>query len=80
MKVGDYGPVRITGGKHLGKFGFYDNEDEGGAVVYLEGSEPLSGDYVIIPFAHLEHLDVSSFGVERFKREHPELARQAGIE
>ena len=48
--------------------------------MYLEGSEPLSGDYVIIPFAHLEHVDLTSFGVERFMREDSELARQAGIE
>ena len=80
MKVGEYGPVRITGGKHRDKFAFYDNDDERGAVVYLEGSEPLSGDYVIIPIAQLEPVDVTSFGIERFKRAHPELARQAGIE
>lgn len=79
--VGKYGPVRITGGMHQGKFGYYDNESDSGdkAVVYLEGSDLLSGDYVLIPFSHLEAVDVASIGVERFKREHPKLAETAGL-
>jgi len=40
----------------------------------------LSGDYVIVPFRFLEQVEVTSVGVERFKREHRELARQGGIE
>ena len=76
----NYGLVRITGGKHAGKLGYYDNDEGKDAIVYLEGAELLSGDYVIVPFRVLEQVDVSSVGVERFKREHPVLARQAGIE
>ena len=75
-----YGLVRITGSEHAGKLGYYDNDEGKDAVVYLEGAELLSGDYVIIPFRFLEEVEVSSVTVERFKREHPELARQAGIE
>ena len=44
--------------------------------MYLEGAELLSGDYVTIPFRFLEGVAVTSVTVERFKREHPELARQ----
>ena len=51
-----------------------------GTRVYLEGAELLSGTYVIVPRRFLEEVDVTSVGVERFKREHPELAKQAGIE
>jgi hypothetical protein len=79
MSLG-YGLVKITGGEHSGKLGFYDNEEGDDAVVYLEGSEPLSADFVVIPFRFLEPVDLSSLSVERFKREHPNLARQAGID
>ncbi len=75
-----YGLVRVTGGEHAGKLGYYDNEEGDGAVVYLEGAELLSGDYVIVPFPHLEQVELTSLGVERFKREHPALAKAAGIE
>ena len=75
-----YGLVRITGGEHLGKLGYYDNDEGKDAIVYLEGAELLSGDYVIVSLRVLEQVEVTSVRVERFKREHPELARQAGIE
>ena len=75
-----YGLVRITGGEHAGKLGYYDNDEAKEAIVYLEGAELLSGDYVTIPLRFLEEVEVTSVSVERFKREHPELARQAGIE
>jgi len=75
-----YGLVRITGGEHLGKLGYYDNDEGKDAVVYLEGAELLSADFVLVPPRFLEQVEVTSVGVERFKREHPELARQAGIE
>jgi hypothetical protein len=75
-----YGLVRITGGEHAGKLGYYDNDEGKDAIVYLEGAELLSGDYVLVPSRFLEEVDLTSVGVERFKREHPELAKQAGIE
>ena len=76
----NYGLVRITGGEHLGKLGYYDNDEGKDAVVYLEGAELLSADFVLVPLRFLEQIEVTSVGVERFKREHPELARQAGID
>ena len=57
---------RMRASRRLAKFG--------------TAAELLSGDYVIVPFRFLEQVEVTSVGVERFKREHPELARQAGIE
>jgi hypothetical protein len=78
--LGNYGLVRILSGKHKGEMGYYDNEHERGrAIVYLEGSELLSADYVIISFRALERIEISSLEVERFKREHPSLAKAAGI-
>ena len=78
--LGNYGLVRILSGKHKGEMGYYDNEDEGGrAIVYLEGSELLSADYVSIAFRALERIEITSLDVERFKREHPSLAKVAGI-
>jgi hypothetical protein len=76
----NYGLVRITGGEHAGKLGYYDNDEGKDAIVYLEGAELLSADYVIVPLRFLEQVKVTSVDVERFKREHPELARQAGTE
>lgn len=31
----EYGPVIIIGGKFKGKWGFYDDDDTNGAIVYL---------------------------------------------
>jgi len=77
---GNYGVVRITAGTHKGKLGYYDNEDERGkAIVYLEGSRLLSAEYVSIAFRNLARVEVTSLNIERFKREHPGLARAAGI-
>ena len=36
-----YGLVRITGGEHLGKLGYYDNDEGKDAIVYLESAELL---------------------------------------
>jgi hypothetical protein len=78
--LGNYGLVRITAGRHKGKIGYYDNEDERGkAIVYLEGSQLLSADYVSIAFRSLERIEITSLNTERFKREHPGLAKAAGI-
>jgi hypothetical protein len=77
---GNYGIVRVTAGKHKGKMGYYDNEDEQGrGIVYLEGSQLLSADYVSVAFRYLERIEITSLNVERFKREHPRLAEAAGI-
>jgi hypothetical protein len=79
LRTGDYGIVRVTSGEHVGRIGYYDDEsDDGrGAIVYFK--EPLTGAYDVIAFKHLEHVDISSLDVERFRRDHPDLAKAAGI-
>lgn len=77
---GNYGIVRIAAGTHRGKLGYYDNEDEQGkAILYLEGSPLLSADYERIAFRSLARMEIASLNVETIKREHPGLAKAAGI-
>jgi hypothetical protein len=79
VRVGDYGVVRVISGAHEGKLGFYDNESDDGksAIVYF--GEPLVGPWELVAFKQLERVDIESLDVQRFKRDHPALARAAGI-
>jgi len=53
IEVGDYGPVRITGGRYRTRCGYYDDEGEkiGTAIVYM--GKPGDG-WKEIPLKYLE--------------------------
>ena len=73
VNVADYGPVLILTGEHAGQVGYYDDEsdDPGKALVYL--GEPFTSNYILIPHAELEKVDVKSIHLERWKRAYPWL-------
>lgn len=73
-----YGPVRVIAGEHKGKVGYYDDEgdEEGTAIVYFE--KPFEGPYTVIPLCDLAPAE-NSLELERFVRDHPELAQEAGV-
>ncbi len=71
-----HGVVEVTRGPHQGKVGYYDDEEVGGAVVYFE--EPFSGPMQVIPIAWLRPSDARHLPLEKWLREHPDLARQMG--
>ena len=80
INVGEYGPVRILKGENKDQIDYYDDEDDepGQAVVYL--GEPFESDYVLIPHADLEKVDVTSIHIERWKRAYPWLVKQLGLD
>ena len=73
-----YGPVRVTQGRHTGKVGYYDDEGDrpGQAVVYF--GVPFNSAYTIIWRKWLEPVDVTLRGLEKFKRDYPEIAVALG--
>jgi hypothetical protein len=79
VTAGDYGPVRVLNGEHKGQIGYYYDEDDdpSKAVVYL--GEPFASDYVLIPHADLEKVDVESIHLEKGKRAYPWLAKKLGV-
>jgi hypothetical protein len=77
--VGRYGVVRVVAGPHVGMVGYYDDEnDEGDAAIVYFG-EPFKTTYHEIAYDKLEHVDVKHIGLERLKRDHPELTKQLGL-
>jgi hypothetical protein len=75
-----FGFVRVIGGTHAGKIGYYDDDDDNSrnAIVYL--NEPLIEDYSLIPKRFLRNTDVSTLMAQRFKRRFPNLVKLFGIE
>lgn len=84
LAIGDYGPVRVVAGPHTGKCGYYDDDDPGdhgtpgAAIVYF--GQPFDSDYVRLPYECLVPSDVPHLPTETWRREHPEAARQLGVE
>lgn len=77
--VGEYGVVRVISGRHKGKIGYYDDDADAGrsAIVYFE--VPFKTPHTLVPYRNLENVDVRLIGLERFKRDHPDLARVLGL-
>jgi len=73
----DYGPVLILRGKYQGTVGYYDDDESGRAVVYL--GEPFVSDPVLLRRSDLEKITAKSAQLEKWKREHPWLAKQLGV-
>ena len=73
---GDYGPVLILRGRHQGKVGYYDDDDDG-AIVYL--GAPFSSDAVRLKRTHIRKIDAKSAELEKWKRRYPWLAKQLGV-
>ena len=82
VRVGEYGPVLILRGQHAGSVGYYDDDEAeadspDAAVVYL--GEPFVSAHVLVPHADLERLDATNLHLDRWKREHPWLAKYLGV-
>jgi hypothetical protein len=76
VEQGDYGPVLILRGRHQGKVGYYDDDDDG-AIVYL--GAPFSSDAVRLKHSYIQKIDAKSAELEKWKRRHPWLAKQLGV-
>lgn len=74
-----YGAVEITGGKHKGLIGYYDDDDWGSdrAVVYLD--IPFLTDYVLIPMKYLKNTEAKHLPTEALKKKNPAGCRLLGL-
>jgi len=80
IEQGDYGPVRVVGGKHRGKVGYYDDDEldkDDKAVVYF--GEPFGSEAALISYGDLERLKGPALPLEKFVRQNPETARRFGV-
>jgi len=69
----DFGPVRITKGRHKGIIGYYDDNDGNRALVFL-GAPVFFSEYVWLPFSSIAEIgNVSSIEIEGFRRANPEV-------
>lgn len=74
----DFGPVMITGGKHKGTIGFYDDTNGRSALVFL--GPPFVSPCVWMRFAWIEPLtNVSSLEIEAFRRANPVACKLLGV-
>ena len=70
----------VCEGKHTGRVGYYDDdadEDINLAIVYF--GTPFESKYVLIRRSHLKKTAVTPLALEKWKREHPELAKFVGV-
>jgi len=73
-----HGPVWISGGRYHGQIGYYDDDTDDKAIVYL--GEPFKSRWVKIPHHQLESLDgIQSVDLEAYKRKHPDVLRALGL-
>ena len=73
-----FGTVEITSGIHKGKIGYLDDEyDSENGVVYF--GRPLLEESEIIPFKNMRNTEVKNLIFEKFKKQHPDLVKEAGI-
>ena len=70
-----YGAVIFSKGEHKGKLGYYDNDEDKDAIVYL--GKPFESEFITIPHSHIRN--ITSLEHERFKKENPELCKALGI-
>ena len=66
----------ILRGRHQGKVGYYDDDDDG-AIVYL--GAPFSSDAVRLKHSYIQKIDAKSAELEKWKRRYPWLAKQLGV-
>ena len=66
-------------GKYKGRVGYYDDDADNinFAVVYF--GTPFESKYVLIRRSWLKRTAVTPLALEKWKREHPELARYCGV-
>jgi hypothetical protein len=79
LQAGEYGPVIVREGKYKGRVGYYDDDADNinFAVVYF--GTPFESKYVLIRRSWLKRTAVTPLALEKWKREHPELARYCGV-
>jgi hypothetical protein len=69
--------VLITRGRHKGTVVYYDDDEAGVAIVYL--GAPFVAPAVRLRRYSLTKITAKSAAVEKWKRQHPWLARQLGV-
>jgi hypothetical protein len=77
VRKGDYGPVLVTKGSFKARVGYYDDDNEGFAVVYF--GRPFDSPYELIRRQYLTKTMVLPLELERWIRENPDLAHAIGV-
>jgi len=83
VRKGEYGPVLVVKGKHKGRVGYYDDDDDSGcAFVFFDDAVKdigVCGESLLIPMPDqinrrwLHHTAVTPLFLERWKREYPQF-------
>jgi hypothetical protein len=82
----EYGAVIVIGGKHRGKLGYYDDDDEAEGVACVYFGVPFKDRWEEVPLRYILGVDVELMGLERLRRDAPHvyevmrLPRERGIE
>lgn len=76
----EYGNVEILRGKHKGKVGYYDDdEDENDkCIVYL--GEPFKSEFILVSPSSLKNTDVKMLAKEKLKRNHKAATDIIGLQ
>jgi hypothetical protein len=72
IRPGEYGAVLVVKGTYAGRVGYYDDDEEGLAIVYFD--EPLMSPYVMLRHSWLRKTTVTPLVLEKWKRKYPEIA------
>jgi hypothetical protein len=67
----------VVKGKFKGRVGYYDDDEDDLAVVYF--GRPFDAGYELIPRGSLVRTAVTPLELERWKRDHPEIAKLIGV-
>lgn len=73
-----YGVVRIVRGRYKGRLGYYDDDENGCAIVYL--GAPFASPSVLVRHRSLVPSDEPFVPLDDWLAAHPELAAQVGVD
>lgn len=69
----EYGAVLVIAGKHRGKLGYYDDDDDDAGVGCVYFGVPFKEPWEEVPLRYLVGVDVELIGLERLRREAPHV-------
>jgi hypothetical protein len=72
-----YGLVRIVRGRHKGKLGYYDDDENGYALVYL--GAPFASPIVLVRYSSLVPCDDPYPPLDDWLRMHADVAAVTGV-
>ena len=79
IERGSYGPVRVVAGRHKGKTGYYDDDNDYGTAAIVYFGEPFTSGYFCLRYSSLEPFDGAHLPLQKYARDHPDIVSELNV-